>query len=135
MRLPIALALSWPDRVPDAAPACAFDTATAWTFEPLDEQTFPAVRLARQAGTAGGCLPAVFNAANEEAVAAFLGGNTRYLSIVDTIALVLDDAHQWAAQPGGVEDVLAAEGWARARARSILADLATPAAVPGLRRD
>ena len=73
MRLPIALALGWPDRVPGVARPATFAEPTAWTFEPLDDDTFPAVRLARAAGTAGGCLPAVYNAANEEAVAAFVG--------------------------------------------------------------
>src|SRR5699024_743562 len=61
MRLPIALALGWPERLPDAAAACNFATASTWHFEPLDDEVFPAVRLARQAGLAGGCMPAVFN--------------------------------------------------------------------------
>ena len=60
MRLPIALALAWPDRLPGAAPACRWDAAASWTFEPLDDDAFPGVRLARAAGEAGGCLPAVF---------------------------------------------------------------------------
>jgi 1-deoxy-D-xylulose-5-phosphate reductoisomerase len=121
MRLPIALALGWPDRVPLAANPCAFDTASAWTFEPLDEQTFPAVGLARQAGKAGGCLPAVFNAANEEAVYAFLDGGTTFTAIVDTVRRVLDDAGEWAREPTCVEDVLAAEKWARGQSRAHLA--------------
>jgi 1-deoxy-D-xylulose-5-phosphate reductoisomerase len=120
MRLPIALAMGWPDRVADAGAACAFDTATAWTFEPLDDDTFPAVRLAKQAGTAGGCVPAVYNAANEEAVAAFLAGATGFPSIVDTVDRVLSDSHDWHAEPGGIEDVLAAQRWARMRARECL---------------
>src|SRR5689334_22769334 len=70
MRLPIALALGWPERVDGAAAACRWDVAQAWTFEPLDHDAFRGVALARRAGEAGGCLPAVFNAANEEAVAA-----------------------------------------------------------------
>jgi 1-deoxy-D-xylulose-5-phosphate reductoisomerase len=121
MLIPIALALGWPDRLADVAPPCMFDTASAWTFEPLDEVTFPAVRLAREAGTEGGCLPAVFNAANEEAVAAFLTGGTTYLTIVDTIARVLDEAGEWSREPDTVEDVLAAERWARERSRTHLA--------------
>jgi 1-deoxy-D-xylulose-5-phosphate reductoisomerase len=121
MLIPIALALGWPDRLVDVAPACTFDTASAWTFEPLDEVTFPAVRLAREAGTEGGCLPAVFNAANEEAVAAFLAGGTGFLTIVDTIARVLDEAGEWSREPGTVQDVLAAERWARERSRTHLA--------------
>ncbi|HWE87891.1 MAG TPA: 1-deoxy-D-xylulose-5-phosphate reductoisomerase [Pseudonocardiaceae bacterium] len=125
MRLPISLALGWPNRVPHAARPCTFDAASAWTFEPLDELTFPAVGLARQAGEAGGCLPAVFNAANEEAVYAFLDGGTTFTAIVDTVRRVLDDAGEWGREPAGVEDVLAAEAWARTRSRSHLAAVGT----------
>ncbi|WP_216208731.1 1-deoxy-D-xylulose-5-phosphate reductoisomerase [Amycolatopsis aidingensis] len=119
MRLPIALALRWPDRVPGAAPACAWDTPATWTFEPLDEQAFPAVELARHAGTVGGCLPAVFNAANEELVGAFLEQNRGFTSIMDTVTKVVEAADEWRREPRDVEDVLAAEQWARARAVSI----------------
>src|SRR5690348_4971281 len=72
MRIPIALALGWPDRVPGAAPAIDWTSAHTWTFEPLDESAFPAVAIARQAGQAGGTAPAAYNAANEVCVAAFL---------------------------------------------------------------
>jgi 1-deoxy-D-xylulose-5-phosphate reductoisomerase len=121
MRLPISLALAWPDRVPAAATACAFGDPTAWTFEPLDHDTFPAVRLARQAGEAGGMLPAIYNAANEEAVAAFQRHDASFTAIVDTVNRVLDDAEGWRADPRDVEEVLAAEQWARAHARELLA--------------
>ncbi|MFF0145453.1 1-deoxy-D-xylulose 5-phosphate reductoisomerase [Amycolatopsis sulphurea] len=120
MRLPIALALHWPDRVPGAAAACSWDTAASWTFEPLDNEAFPAVELAREAGTAGGCLPAVYNAANEEAVAAFLAQNSSFTSIVDTVSQVVEAADEWRREPRDVEDVLAAERWARARAMTML---------------
>jgi 1-deoxy-D-xylulose-5-phosphate reductoisomerase len=120
MRLPISLALGWPDRVPAAARPATFAEPSAWTFEPLDDETFPAVRLARQAGQAGGCLPAVYNAANEEAVTAFVEGHTAFTDIVDTVHRVLDDADDWQAEPSGVEEVLAAERWARAQARQRL---------------
>ncbi len=119
MRLPIAVALGWPDRVPDAAAACTFAEPTAWTFQPLDDEAFPAVGLARAAGEAGGCLPAVFNAANEEAVAAFLGGALPFPGIVAAVARVLDRADGWCSRPATVEDVLAAEKWARARSREL----------------
>ncbi len=132
MLLPIALALHWPNRLTDVAPACDFGAPGAWTFEPLDETTFPAVRLARQAGTAGGCLPAVFNAANEEAVTAFITGSTGYLTIVDTIERVLDEAAGWSGEPDSVAEVLAAERWARDRART---HLATTGAAPWQGRD
>ncbi|HTM86369.1 MAG TPA: 1-deoxy-D-xylulose-5-phosphate reductoisomerase [Mycobacterium sp.] len=116
MRLPIALALGWPDRIAGAAPACDFSTASTWEFEPLDDQVFPAVALARQAGCAGGCLTAVYNAANEEAAEAFLQGRIGFPAIVDTIAEVLAAADQWAAEPATVDDVLDAQRWARDRA-------------------
>jgi 1-deoxy-D-xylulose-5-phosphate reductoisomerase len=117
MKLPIALALGWPSRVPAAALACDFGTASTWEFEPLDADVFPAVDLARQAGTGGGCLTAVYNAANEEAAAAFLAGRIRFPSIVGTIGEVLRAADQWAAEPATVEDVLDAQDWARDRAK------------------
>ncbi|OBK80756.1 1-deoxy-D-xylulose-5-phosphate reductoisomerase [Mycobacterium sp. 1164985.4] len=116
MKLPIALALGWPERVPAAALACDFATASTWDFEPLDDEVFPAVALARQAGEAGGCMTAVYNAANEEAAEAFLDGRIRFPAIVRTIADVLRAADQWAAEPATVEDVLDAQQWARDRA-------------------
>ena len=119
MRLPIALALGWPDRVPGAAPAVDWTTAHTWTLEPLDDTAFPAVALARAAGQAGRCRPAIYNAANEECVAAFVAGRLPFLGIVDTLARVLDDAPALA-EPGTVEEVHAAEAWARARARELI---------------
>jgi 1-deoxy-D-xylulose-5-phosphate reductoisomerase len=125
MRLPIALALGWPHRVADAAPGIDWTEAATWTFEPVDEVTFPALGLARRAGEAGGVMPAVLNAANEVCVAAFLDGNLRFLQIVDTVADVLDEAHAEGLQaPRDVEDVLAADAWARERAAATLVDLA-----------
>jgi 1-deoxy-D-xylulose-5-phosphate reductoisomerase len=117
MKLPIALALGWPARVPAAASACDFRTASTWEFLPLDDEVFPAVDLARQAGQRGGCLTAVYNAANEEAAAAFLEGSIRFPAIVGTIAEVLRAADQWAAEPATVDEVLDAQRWARDRAK------------------
>ena len=119
MTLPIALALAWPERVPGAAQPCRWDTAQSWTFEPLDDDAFPGVRLARAAGTAGGCLPAVLNAANEEAVGAFLAGALAFTGITELTERVLDAADGWTADPATVADVLAAEEWARDRARGL----------------
>jgi 1-deoxy-D-xylulose 5-phosphate reductoisomerase len=125
MRLPISLALGWPDRVPDAASAVDWTEAQQWTFEPLDTHAFPSVYLARRAGEAGGCAPAVYNAVNEELVAAFHAGRVGFLKIVDTIADVLDEwlsvRHRDAGDPGTVEDVEQAENWARSRARELAA--------------
>jgi 1-deoxy-D-xylulose-5-phosphate reductoisomerase len=120
MRLPIAVALGWPDRIADAAAAVDWTKAHTWQFEPLDDEVFPAVRLAKQAGEAGRCRPAIYNAANEECVEAFVAGRLPFLGIVDTLERVLDEAPDFA-EPGTVEDVLEAEGWARARAREIIA--------------
>jgi 1-deoxy-D-xylulose-5-phosphate reductoisomerase len=123
MKLPIALALGWPDRVPAAAPACDFSTASTWEFEPLDAQVFPAVDLARSAGEAGGCMTAVYNAANETAAAAFLAGRIGFKSIVRTIADVLDAASQWegtSGEPATVDDVLDAQHWADQRAAQLI---------------
>jgi 1-deoxy-D-xylulose-5-phosphate reductoisomerase len=83
----------------------------------LDAAVFPAVDLARHAGQTGGCMTAVYNAANEEAAAAFLAGRIRFPAIVRTIADVLHAADQWAAEPATVDEVLDAQRWARQRAR------------------
>jgi 1-deoxy-D-xylulose-5-phosphate reductoisomerase len=120
MKLPIALALGWPDRVPAAAAACDFSTASTWEFEPLNDEVFPAVALARRAGEVGGCMTAVYNAANEEAAEAFLAGRIGFPAIVQTIADVLSAADQWAAEPATVEDVLDAQRWARAEALGLI---------------
>ncbi|OBH91037.1 1-deoxy-D-xylulose-5-phosphate reductoisomerase [Mycobacterium sp. E2989] len=117
MRLPISLALGWPARVPGVAAACDFSTAASWDFEPLDSEVFPAVELARYAGQTGGCMTAVYNAANEEAAAAFLEGRVGFPVIVKTIADVLHAADQWAVSPANVDEVLDAQRWARDNAR------------------
>ncbi len=118
MRIPIAMALTWPDRVPDAAPACDWSTASTWEFMPLDHEAFPAVQLARAAGERGGLAPAVYNAANEQCLAAFIEGRLPFLGIVDTVARILDEYRDGDAT--SVDDVVAAEDWARARAREIV---------------
>jgi 1-deoxy-D-xylulose-5-phosphate reductoisomerase len=118
MRLPIALALGWPDRVPDAAPPLRLDAPTSWTFEPLDDEAFPAVRLARRVGALGATYPAVYNASNEECVAAFLAGRIGFLDIVDTVERVVGE-HVAGADPD-LAGVLAADAWARERARELL---------------
>ncbi|MBB5872257.1 1-deoxy-D-xylulose-5-phosphate reductoisomerase [Allocatelliglobosispora scoriae] len=119
MRLPIALALGWPDRVPDAAPGVDWTLAHTWELRPLDPAVFPAVELAKAAGRAGACRPAIYNAANEECVASFTSGDLPFLGIVDTVARVLEDAPDFG-EPGTVDDVLAAESWARAYAHDLM---------------
>jgi len=124
MRLPIALGLGWPDRVPGAASPCDWTRATSWTFEPLDTEAFPAVGLAKDAARRGSTYPAVFNAANEEAVMAFHAGRIRFPDIVDTVEAVLSE-HSGSSGLT-VEAVLDAETWARARTLERLA-VGTPA--------
>jgi 1-deoxy-D-xylulose-5-phosphate reductoisomerase len=135
MKLPISLALGWPQRVAGSAVACDFSTASTWAFEPLDAAVFPAVDLARAAGEAGGCMTAVYNAANEEAAAAFLAGRIRFPAIVRTIADVLSSADQWVAEPATVEDVLDAQRWARQRARDAVDAAAQEVASAPMRLD
>ena len=133
MLIPIALGMAWPDRVPDAGPPVDWAKAGTWEFFPLDEDAFPAVALARRVGAAGSCFPAVFNAANEECVAAFLAGRIRFVGIVDTVARVVDE---WSARPENdsfpldVETVLRAETWARNRAHVVLGLAGSETLVP-----
>jgi 1-deoxy-D-xylulose-5-phosphate reductoisomerase len=122
MLVPIALALSWPERVADIDAPCDWSRAQSWEFLPLDDDAFPAVRLARQVGDAGGTHPAVYNAANEVAVDAFHGGSIGFTDIVDTVARVV--AEHLSEGPAGnvlrLDDVLAADSWARVRARELV---------------
>ena len=114
MKLPIALGLSWPKRIENAVSAVDFTKAHEWTFEPLNESVFTAVSLARQVGKAASTYPAVYNAANEEAVEAFHRNKIGFNQIVEVIQRVVD-AHE----PTGeltLESVLEAERWARDRA-------------------
>ncbi len=119
MKLPIALGISWPERVPNVAPACDWTKAATWTFEPLDESVFGAVKLARQVGEAGLTYPAVYNAANEQAVEAFHAGFLKFDQIVDLVQRVVE-AHD-AEKDLSLESVLAAERWARDRADGLFA--------------
>ncbi|MEV5648870.1 1-deoxy-D-xylulose-5-phosphate reductoisomerase [Nocardia sp. NPDC052254] len=122
MKLPIALALGWPDRVPGTLAPLDFGTAFNWEFEPVDNEVFPAVELARTAGAAGGSVTAVYNAANEIAVQAFLDGALRFPDIVRTVARVVESADRWAAEPSTLDEVLAADAWARQRARTLVSN-------------
>jgi 1-deoxy-D-xylulose-5-phosphate reductoisomerase len=119
MRLPIALGLAWPDRVAGAAPCLDWTTAATWTFEPLDDEAFPAVALAREAARLGGTAPAVYNGANEACVADFLAGSISFNRIVDTVARVLSEHDTTRSGAATIDDVLAVDAWARARAREL----------------
>jgi 1-deoxy-D-xylulose-5-phosphate reductoisomerase len=119
MRIPIAHALAWPDRVADAASPVDWTKAHSWTFEPLDPAAFPAVGLAIQAARSAGTVPAAYNAANEECVAAFTAGRIHFGGIVDIIAQVVSDHGRSGSRVAGLDDVLAADRWARLRAREL----------------
>src|SRR5712692_9441465 len=115
MRLPIAVALAYPDRLPDAVPRTALDELGPLEFYRLDEARFTAVRLAGGAAQAGGGRPAVLNAANEEAVNAFLARRIPFTRIIQTVERALE------AFPGGgdsLEDILEADRWAREYVRA-----------------
>jgi 1-deoxy-D-xylulose-5-phosphate reductoisomerase len=122
MRLPIQLALAWPERLHHAFVGMDFTRASELTFEPADRETFRALDLAAEAGRRHGTHPAVLNAANEQAVAAFLDGRLGFLAIAEVVEAVLD-AHadevgsaaggDRAPSPPRLEDVLDADAWAR----------------------
>lgn len=119
MRLPISLGLDWPHRVGGVGRPLDWRTATSWTFEPLDDEAFPAVALAKAVGRAGSTFPAVYNAANEQAVHAFHDGRLTFLGIVDTVQRVVD-AHD-APDELTIEALAEAETWARAKADALIA--------------
>jgi 1-deoxy-D-xylulose-5-phosphate reductoisomerase len=129
MRLPIALGLSWPDRMAQVIEPIRWADSQSWTFEPLDGDTFPAVALARRVGLSSGTAPAVFNGANEVLVDAFCDGRIGFLDIVDRLADLVDQhlaGADFVADPDlGLAAVVAADAWARvAAARSIEAGAA-----------
>ncbi|MFE6960704.1 1-deoxy-D-xylulose-5-phosphate reductoisomerase [Streptomyces sp. NPDC057696] len=131
MRGPIAIGLGWPERIPDAAPAFDWTKASSWEFFPLDTEAFPSVGLARHVGELAGTAPAVFNAANEECVDAFLNGGLPFNGIMDTVTKVVEEHGVPSTTTSGtsltVADVLEAETWARARARELTAQATSTA--------
>jgi 1-deoxy-D-xylulose-5-phosphate reductoisomerase len=121
MLIPIALGLDWPHRVPDAAAAVDWSRPETWEFSPLDDDAFPAVALAREAGERGGTAPAVYNAANEVCVELFLAGGLPFTQIVPTVASVVARHDVPSSEDDlSVDDVLAADAWARAEAARVI---------------
>ncbi len=120
MLVPIALGLSWPDRLEDVDVPCDWTAAQTWEFHPLDDEAFPAVRLARRVGEAGGTFPAVYNAANEVCVDAFHDGLIRFVDIVDTVERVVEEHNGSEVDVSSVDSVLAADRWARGAARRLV---------------
>ncbi|KJS53890.1 1-deoxy-D-xylulose-5-phosphate reductoisomerase [Streptomyces rubellomurinus] len=120
IRLPLSLGLGWPDRVPDAAPSCDWTKASTWEFFPVDGDAFPGVQLAYEVGEAGGTVPAVFNAANEELVAAFVAGRLPFLGIVDTLGKIVGEHDRVPNEAMTLEAIAEADRWARARAKELV---------------
>ncbi|WP_239455313.1 1-deoxy-D-xylulose-5-phosphate reductoisomerase [Nocardioides gilvus] len=122
MLIPIALGMAWPDRVPGAAPGVDWTTAQTWEFIPLDDEAFPAVSLARRAGEQARTAPAVYNAANEVCVQAFRDGDLGFVDIIDVVGATLT-AHDVGSyeQPLTLDEVLAADAWAREEAGRLVA--------------
>ena len=118
MRVPIQYALTYPDRVVANYPRLDFKTLSALTFFEPDRITFPALQLAFNVGRSGGTSPCIFNAANEEAVYAFLKGEIRFLDIVTVIRSVVEN-HKIIARPK-LTDIYNADLWARAQAKDIV---------------
>ncbi len=120
MLIPIALGLAWPDRVPDAAPAVDWTRPGTWEFHPLDDDVFPAVALARVAGERGGTAPAVYNAANEVCVEAFRTGRLAFVDVVPVVGEVVARHDVGSGAARSVDDVLAADAWARTAATELI---------------
>jgi 1-deoxy-D-xylulose-5-phosphate reductoisomerase len=122
MRLPIGYALAWPDRLPGAAKGIDWTSAQSWEFEALDDEAFPAVALARAAGKRGGTAPAVYAAANEAAVAAFVAGTLKFTAIVDVVSTVVQ-AHNVPIGDVGIDDIVDAQVEARAMAAQLITEV------------
>jgi 1-deoxy-D-xylulose-5-phosphate reductoisomerase len=120
MKLPIALGMTWPERIENVSPPVDFTKAHTWTFEPLDEEVFKAVKIARQVGSAGLTYPAVYNASNEQAVDAFHDKAISFPEILEIIEEVV--ASHKPEQEMTLESVLAAEVWARETANRLIAN-------------
>ena len=123
MRLPIALGLVWPNRITGLAAGCDWTQATSWTFEPLDNQVFRAVEIAKLAGSRAGTAPAVLNGANEVAVEAFLAKELSFLGIVEFVEEVLKahlESNFVSDQELTIEEVLKAADWAQQYGRELL---------------
>lgn len=117
MRYPIQYALAWPERLAGSLPPTDLAGIGTLTFEEPDHERFPSLRLAREAGRVGGTLPAVFNAANEVAVARFVSGELRFSGIFETVERVLH-AHRPVEHPS-LDAILAADSWARKEAEHV----------------
>lgn len=125
MRGAIAYAMNWPDRLSNSTPPIDWSTPHSWSFAPIDARQFPSIDLARHCGEIGGGLPAIFNAANEAAVAAFISKKLEFKSIIEVIATVVQDLEKDSPKTlRDLADVIALEDDARTRAQAHLLRLA-----------
>lgn len=125
MKGPISFAINYPDRVKGATTAIDWTTSHTWSFSPIDNEKFPAIDLARRCGTLGGGLPAIFNAANEVCVAAFIDGKIGFTSIIETVEEVVQSlGSKSAGSPRDLVDVSAIENDARKIAQELLVKVA-----------
>ena len=124
MKGPIAYALSYPERVAKATPAIDWSQSHTWNFSPIDNEKYPAIDLARRCGELGGGLPAVYNAANEVAVAAFLAGKIKFTAIIEIVEQVVQ-AHgsNTTTTIRDISDVSAIEQSARSKAENLIKEL------------
>ncbi|RMF88496.1 MAG: 1-deoxy-D-xylulose-5-phosphate reductoisomerase [Nitrospinota bacterium] len=123
MRLPIAYALNYPERLENSLTPLDLTRIGSLTFEPPDTQRFPCLRYAVEALKIGGTMPAVLNAANEVAVEAFLQEQIRFTQIAEVIAETMAQHHPTPLKTGDLHDILAADTWARRTAQKLIQSL------------
>ena len=125
MKGPIAYALSYPERINKATPAIDWSKSHTWEFSPIDNEKYPAIELAKRCGQVGAGLPAVYNAANEVAVAAFLAGQIKFTAIIDTVESVVQSfGSNTTTTIRDISDVSAIEQSARSKARELIKEIA-----------
>jgi len=125
MKGPIAYALSYPERINKATAAIDWSKSHTWEFSPIDSDKYPAIELAKRCGQVGAGLPAVYNAANEVAVAAFLAGQIKFTAIIDTVESVVQSfGSNTTTTIRDISDVSAIEQSARSKAAEIIKEIA-----------
>ena len=125
MHLPIALGLTWPDRIANSSTPCDWTAQDNWTFEPVDHKVFPAISLAKQAGLTAGTAPAVLNGANEVAVGAFLAGELKYSQIIPTVSQIVEMhlASDFVSDDRlTIEEVVKAADWAQSACTTLISN-------------
>jgi 1-deoxy-D-xylulose-5-phosphate reductoisomerase len=125
MKGPIAYALSYPERINKATAAIDWSKSHTWEFSPIDNEKYPAIELAKRCGQVGAGLPAVYNAANEVAVAAFLAGQIKFTAIIDTVESVVQSfGSNTTTTIRDISDVSGIEQSARSKATELIKEIA-----------